>query len=629
MTVATIDLKLIKEDKSVDKRVLEVYTYLKIYMDQKARKDWLKRRKTAWDAIENDFGMEKEKKDMSNAGQEFLPINKCNKGVQGSAAIVTDQKPEIKFLPIGSTDLYVAELMKRAHDIVWTKNDGIDTVYDVVEEAKIGGIGFLGCYHDPSKGMFGRIMIHDEPADDIYWDKDSRMRDMSDTHIIKAKMRTKSYILENYDNIDKDTLYFEQDIKGDSGTSSGVTGKDNYTIVDDQTPETAGATWQEPENVWEIEAWMLKKDRKFFVVTDGQKEEFENKEVAKAAAKEGGGEYLSLSIEKRYQRIIVGKQLMEENINPYGEDSDGDPVLNIIPLPHWRTRTSYPMSPTNYAVPLNKEKIKRRAQFIYSASQNINSPIVQPAGKYKWNGTPGTPGTTVDLDNNASFQPYRLQPGSIDIGRFIELEQLADAGIDDQYDLHDVMRGKIPEGSGNIAGRTVIALQDLGGMMSKPFLRKLESALIKLGKIDMSLILRHWTREMWERLLEDDEKAPGGTKESLAGDDEDEAEIQEMVAAKFQDALERIKPRDPDQPPKDWKPITLIDLDVKVTAGSSMPTHRMAKEQIAIEKVQAGIYGAAEALEYADDPLKDKAIARLKKAQAFNFNQAGEQPPKQ
>jgi hypothetical protein len=280
------------------------------------------------------------------------------------------------------------------------------------------------------------------------------------------------------------------------------------------------------------------------------------------------------------------------------------------------------MSPTNYAVPLNKEKIKRRAQFIYAASQNVNAPIVEPAGKTNWKGPPGTPGSRVEVDNNAAFIPTRLQPGSIDIHKFVELEQLADADIDDQYDLHDVMRGKIPEGSGNIAGRTVIALQDLGGMMSKPFLRKLESALIKLGKIDMALILRHWPREMWERLLEDDEKPPDGTKEALAGDDEDPDEIQEMVAAKFQDALEKIRPLDPTQPPG----LSLIDLDVKVTAGSSMPTHRMAKEQVAIEKVAAGIYDAEAALEYADDPLKDKVIARLKKQQAINFNQAAEQP---
>jgi hypothetical protein len=619
VSVATIDLKRIKADKSVKKEVLEVYTYLKIYMEQKERQDWLKRRKKAWKAIENEMWDDKEKGEMAEAGQVPLVINKCNKGVQGSCAIVTDQKPEIKFYPVGSSDLYVAELLKRAHDVVWVKNSGNDVTYDVVEESKIGAIGFFEAHHDPSKGLYGRIVNGDEPPDDIYWDKDSRARDMSDTHIIKAKTRTKSYILENYDEITEKELYFEQDIKGDSGTSTGVTGKDNYKEQADQTPDTKGPIYQEPENIWEIEAWMLKKVKEHWVVITDEKTGAINpirmqfkrdpsREEAEAAASEQGGEYWPRLIEKRYQRIVVGKKLIAENINPLGEDIDGDPVMSLIPLPHQKTRTSYPMSPTNYAQPINKEKNKRRAQFIYAASQNVNAPIIQPAGKYSWSGNAGTPGSIVDVDGSASFLPQRLSSGTFDIHRFVELEQLADKDIDDQYDLHDVMRGKIPQGQANIAGRTVLALQDLGGMMSKPFLRKLEAALIKLGKVNMTLILRHWPREMWERLLEDNEKPPGESEEATI-DPAQDPNIQAVVAEKYLQALERIRPKDPTQPPG----ISLLDLDVRITAGSSMPTNRMAKEQIAIEKVGAGIYDAEAALEYADDPLKDKVVARLKK----------------
>ena len=261
---------------------------------------------------------------------------------------------------------------------------------------------------------------------------------------------------------------------------------------------------------------------------------------AQQAAEELGGKYWPRKMEKRYQRIIVGKKLIEETVNPYGEDADGDPVLNIIPLPHQRTRSSYPMSPTNYARDINREKNKRRAQFIYAASQNINSPIIEPAGKTNWKGNPGTPGSRVEVDSSAAFIPTRLTSGSIDIHRFVQLEELADRDIDDQYDLHDVMRGKIPPGQDNMAGRTVLALQDLGGMMSKPFLRKLESALVRLGKINMSLILRHWPRQMWERLLEEDEKPPAESKEAATF--EEDPEMQLAVAKKYLEALEKIRP---------------------------------------------------------------------------------------
>jgi hypothetical protein len=495
VTVATIDLAKIKADKSVEKEVIEAYTYLKIYMDQKERQEWLKRRESAWKAIENKMWSRKEEAEMAEAGQVPLVINKCNKGVQGSCAIVTDQRPEIKFYPVGASDLYVAELLKRAHDLVWVKNSGNDVTYDVVEESKIGGIGFFEAYHDPSKGLYGRIVMGDEPPDDIYWDKDSRARDLSDTHIIKAKMRTKSYILENYDDVKEKDLHFEQSIKGDSGVSSGLTGKDNYKEQSDQTPDSQGAIYQEPENIWEIEAWMLRKVKEHWLIRTNEqtgmpepvKMEFKkepSRKEAEAAAANEKGEYWPRHIEKRYQRIIVGKKLIEENVNPLGEDMDGDPIMSLIPLAHQKTRTSYPMSPTNYAQPINREKNKRRAQFIYAASQNINAPIVEPAGKTKWRGTPGTPGSRVEVDASASFTPTRLPSGAIDIHRFADLEDRADKDIDDQYDLHDVMRGKIPQGQSNIAGRTVLALQDLGGMMSKPFLRKLETAFVRLGKYD-------------------------------------------------------------------------------------------------------------------------------------------------
>jgi len=616
-----IDPKLL-DKANVAPEVAEVYIYLKIYMDQKARKDWIMRRDTAWDAIENKILTDKDLEELKKVGQEKLTINKCNKGVQGSCAIATDQKPEIKYFPVGSSDLYVAEMMKRASDLVWAKNEGNDVLYDVCEESKVGGIGFFGARHNPSKGIFGRIEIFEEPPDDIYWDADSRKRDLSDTNLIKAKLRTKSYIKENYEGITDEDLSFESGAKDETSTSSGVTKGDNYAEgPSDQTPDQQSAVYQEPENVWEIDAWMLKREREHWTVEITDTGEIETKQVtdpdeieeAKALPKNGRKQYWPRLMEKRYNRIIVGKKLISEKVNPNGVDNDGDPILNLISIPHQRTRSSYPMSPTNYAVPINREKIKRRLQFQFAASQNINAPIIQPAN-VKWSGNPGTPGTTAEVPTTAPFQPYRLQSGALDIARFIELEKLSDIDIDDQYDLPDVMKGKIPENQENMSGRLGLALQDTAGMMSKPFIRKEESALTRLGKIIMALILQNWPRQMWDRLLEDDEKAPEGSKEeSQLGDmdEEDQDEIKAIVVKKYWDALEKIRPADPTKPAG----IDIIDVDVRVTAGSSMPTNRMAKAAMAIEKVKVGIYDAEAALEYENDPLRDKIIPRMKKAQ--------------
>lgn len=567
-----------------DERVREVYRFIRKFQAQPPRQEWLDRYEEAWNAIENKMWTDAEKDESIDAGMVPLVIDKCNKGVQGSAAIVTDQKPEVKFHPIGSSDLYVAELMKRAHDFISEKNEGSDLLYYNVRAAKIGAIAFFIARFNRNKGPFGRIINEDEDPTDVYWDADSRKADLSDTPLIRAKLRTRDYIKENYDGITDEDMRYEIMSKDEESKSSGVEGEDNYAIEDSRDSIT-DRTAIKPKEVWEIEAWIpktVKEDRQI------------------------GDQTLSLKIEKIYHRIIVGKKLVEENINPLGEDADGDPIWQIIPLMHDRVRKAYPMSPTNYAVPLNKEKNKRRAQFIYMVSQNANSPIVEPSGKCKWTGNPGTPGSRLMVEGGATFSPYRMPGGTLDATRFIELERICDQEIDDQYDMQDVMRGKMPPGKSDMSGRLVLALQDMGGMMSKPFLRALESAIVKLAKVNIAMAIRYWPRHIWERLIEPDE-LDSWTPDKPGVEQEQEPNTDE-IRRKWLNALEMVRPADPNKEPN----ISVMDFDVKVMAGSSMPTNRIAKGQMAIEYVKAGIYDAEAALEYVDDPNKDKIIPRMK-----------------
>ena len=55
----------------------------------------------------------------------------------------------------------------------------------------------------------------------------------------------------------------------------------------------------------------------------------------------------------------------------------------------------------------------------------------------------------------------------------------------------------------------------------------------------------------------------------------------------------------------------MIDVDIKITAGSSLPTNRIAKEQIAMEKYKIGLYDRKAALEYSDDPKAEEVSSRM------------------
>lgn len=614
----TIDLKRMARD-DVDPKVLEVYRLLKRYKDSPKRNAWAKQRKKNWDAVaENKIWTEKELEAMRKQGQVPANYNHLNKGVQGSSAIVTDNKPEVKVLPIGSNDLYVAEILKRGIDHVWSKNDGNDVIYDGVEESKIGGLTVWEVVHNETKGgIFGRTEMEEVSPVDIFFDDKSRKKDLSDTPVIKAKLRTKKYIEDNYPELSEEDYEFSDGIDTDPQTSEGVTGEDNYT-KDSDPVSSDGKSDDEKCNIWEINAWLLRTERKtsVVVVEDGEPVRVAVPKGRKAedVAKEMGGRVLREAKEMRVQRIIVGKALIEENTDPYGRDSDGDPVVSIIALKHNRTRNAYPTCPTTFARGVNKAMNKRHAQQIHHASHNINSPIVRHRD-CTWKGEPGTPGSELIVDKNAAFQPYRLGSGAEAAQHFTVMIQQDAREIDDQYDLQDVLKGKLPDGQ-KVAWQSVYALQDGAGTMSKPFMRRLESAMVRIGKVILADILKHWPREKWESLLEPEEKVSlkqDGKELTKYQPEEGEGQEQiranqQKIALKWEEALERIRPKDYSADPA----ISMVDLDVKVVAGSSLPTNRMAKSQFAMEMAKAGVYDSEAVLEYIDDPHKDQIAARMK-----------------
>jgi len=624
-----------------DKKVIEVYRILRRFKNSSARAEWITRRDDCWKcAIDNEFFTEDEKKEMEKKKQPPLSVNKLNKGVQGSAAIVTSTNPEVKFNPVGSSDLYVAELLRRAHDWVWTKNEGNDTIYAAVEEKNIGGHAFIEARHDPSKGIFGRLIFDEADPTLYYWDKDSRKRDFSDTHIIKAQLRTKSYTKENYPELKDEDLSFGRELQDTEpgAKTDTVIGEDNYAVNPDVSDPDIDVDHEEQKDIWEIAAWLLKVEKEDWVIF--HEEGSIQPEAARINLEKGQkvadvvadleskkdvifAKHWPRMVEKRYLRIIVGKKLItqledgkevKERENPYGTDSDGDPVIPIIALTGQRTRNAYCTSPTFYAKDINKALCKREAQFLFAASQGLNAPIVR-TDDAKWKGEAGVAGSELIISKQTAIMPYRLSPENTDLSKLSFLIQEDKEFIDDQYDLHDVMRGKIPKGMETASGRLVLALQDMGGTMSKPALRALESALVRLSKVNIAIVLQNWPRYMWMRLLEEDEwetlrpdqegKEPLGEEEQPPVDEE-----KEKTRERWLEAMEKIRPSDPTAPPG----ISLIDLDVKLTAGSSMPTNRMAKYQVALEAFKANLYDRKAALEYSDDPKAKEISERMAKS---------------
>ena len=245
-------------------------------------------------------------------------------------------------------------------------------------------------------------------------------------------------------------------------------------------------------------------------------------------------------------------------------------------------------------------------QSIYVVSKNTDAPIVMADGS-TWE-KDEVHGDWIKTAKDAPFVPTRLLPGTTS-AELVNMEQRDKADIDNEYDMPEVFRGKIPEGQTNIAGRTVLALQESVGVMSQPFVLSVESSLERLGKATSSLMLKTWPKSMWLRLIEPDEIGSWQPEEEKEIDEQgNEVEPEaDAIQQRWLEAVARITGEDGNEP------MSMIDLDVKVIAGSTQPTNRMAKAGVAMEFVKAGIYDVQAALEYTDDPLKDEVVERLER----------------
>lgn len=654
----TLDLDKIKKSDA-PKEVMEVYRRLKRDMiDDADRKIWETQRKANWaaayplDLEKEGIWSEDDKKKMTERGQIPVSINDLAKGIQGSSAVVTSKNPGLNFTPIGDNDLYVAELLKRGWDFTLNRNGGPITFFDWVKESKTGGLGVIEAKHDPSKGIYGKIVIEEVDPTFYYFDKRSRRRDHADVSFGKAHQVTKKYALETYEGLAEDDLIFTEIQKDEEGDKPDTkTGQDNYAIPGDQRAKDKDQDDDEVENIWEIEDWELKREKEKWVMIPSREKpgEFDREiyktvdEIKKAGwtISEDGktatkirapspainqGEMspmammtgspmqpMSLAsapieaiiwpriVEKRIQRVIVGKKVIVEEENPLGVDSDGEPILPMATLPHDKTLKGFPTCPTSRAIEISKSRNKRRMQSIYVISKNLDAPLHRQEGT-KWVKNPNGEDELMS-SKDVQVAPTRILPGTTS-AEIMNMEQRDEMALNDEYDLSDVVKGKIPPGQSNIAGRTVLALQDMVGVMSQPFTLAVESGLERLGKTVTSLMLKTWPRTIWERLLEPDEWGtwqPDGEQKM----DESGQPIPpqpDEIKQKWTDALDKLTGENA---------MSVMDFDIKVIAGSTQPTNRMAKQGVAMEMVKAQIYDAEAALDYIDDPKKDAIVKRM------------------
>ncbi len=573
---------------SADKLVKDVYGYLEESFNARERQKFLDRHKKCWDFYENDQWTEEERALLKKGKMPDLVINRTTPSVETKAALVTDSKPLITFTPVGAGDDALGQLYKRGTDKTWDDNRGNDTLYDATIETEVGGLSWLTARLNKNVGLFGKVEIADLDPLSVHIDPlVKRCAVMDGRFILVATEITmeearKSYDLDDADLVNPATITPGSDTGGPHSVSSP---RDDYGSEAGMENSDADGRERRPL-VWEIEAWIFDLvQRKYLLSENGARMPVEPKDEKRL--KEAGleGQIITRRSKQVEHAIIVGQKVVERQVNPNGVDSNEEPIMGVIPYPGRKVRGPYPYSDVYYLIDPQREKNKRRAQLSHYMSANSNASIMSPKGAVTRQDldTLGQVGVNTEYDSKIG-KPERLPPGTIGLEVFVAMDQRADKDMDEIMGIPEAVRGI---GQSGDSGKKTRALQEFGTLNSKPTIRSLENAMEQLGKLVCALLVQYMPVDFWERLV----------------DREKEPYLMEAVA--------KIARKDP----------SLVNFDVKVGAGSSLPSNREAKLEQSAELIKVSPPELKRVMfrhmvRYVDEPGLEEEIEKAEQADA-------------
>jgi hypothetical protein len=314
---------------------------------------------------------------------------------------------------------------------------------------------------------------------------------------------------------------------------------------------------RESNTCWVIEAWLYEYAKKQFAVDTetGQANPLPEKVNAKAvnALAEASGNPLKV-IEKTIRRVqrslIVGVKIVEQpEYNPYGVSSNLEPLIGPVPIMGNKQRGAYPVGDGWFLIDPQRELNKRRGQAIHVVSAQSNAQPMYEEGSLTNPEDIGKLGVSLGV-KKGSLYPQRLSPGTIGQEVLAAMMQFTEQDMQDIAALPEAIQGKASSGD---SGKKVLALQEAGMMGAKPIIRSLETAIERIGRLLIQLQLMYAPREWWIRLI-------------------DPKEDEELVRG-----LQVVLTRD----------TSVMQFDVRVGAGSSLPSNRIAKMEVLAELSKA------------------------------------------
>lgn len=609
------------QNKEQDDLLKKVYQRFNRAKDAQCRKDFLTDCQTAKRNFKGHPFTEEQEKEMKDAGIPPVKVARGTTNALKLSSILTAKRPELKAVPIGKGDIGVATLCQRAFRKIWDENTG-----NMKNNTLVLGAVREGEHHFNVKSEhYGlrddvKILLSVLEGGEIVFDPDmSPGNPESWGYKIKYRAISPEQAKDLY-KLGPDDLYYIAEAQPDKDS-----GSDHDSEPGGKYEDGSKGKEETKRTVWELEYYEKRKYQEKYWLDPGDSEqmpqlyprsddgaELENAKKnlkIKYTIQDVDG---STKIDPRYEEhvnsikaitvtktdlryvLICGKKFIDDKINPYQEDSRKDPIDPIITLKNINIGEVYARGNMFFASGPLQEISKRRGQSIACVAATLGSPImvndndVTLLSNETWKKDISKPKAILHYKSqDGTNKPEALYQTIPDLSRVFQLEDRAQNDLNDVFNLAaDVMRGE--QGKGRMSGRLAGMLKEFGMEGNSYLLAALEEVFRKLGVCFLAIALNEWPFRYWESLLEK----------------EDYNEKGELKPA-YQEALKKIASKN----------ITIMDLDVGIRSGSSLPSSRAERLDMAIELATTAvpptaIYDAEAVLEYIDDPQAADVLER-------------------
>ena len=587
----------LESDKPEDKEKLvrEVYEDFREAREHRNRAEFNKSVKESDKAFLGEVFTDEQEQKLTKEG---IPICKTNKGAVNSlryASILTASRPEINCQPIGGSDVGVSTLLKRDFRKVWRNNHGNSVAFQCVLGSTKEGLSWCEVYPQRYNGLENRTCLEAVSCDMVWIDPNTTKTDLSDAGFkIKAKRITEDNAKSIY-HLKDDDLYYTPKTQDDAAERGSLTHDSAPGGRYEDSPEGKGN--DEKSTDWSREIWdvsyyrpLLRMETLYVVQNpmDGSIQTLDEK----PKPMEGMPEIPSEEVEVTYEDLlfihVVGKKMVEWKKNRLGRDHTGKPIDSLIPLSNIPVKKAYPRGNLFFALPALQELSKRRGQSIAIVAHTSGSPLFAAQGTLNIAEAEkklAKPRSIIEVQGGLENVPRAAFATPPDISRIFELESRAQHDADEAWQLNPALKGEAE--SSKMSGRLALLLKESGLEGSSYFMVALEEFFRRIATAITAIELQFQLPTYWDRILEEEDFQK--QQDPQTG----EEVVTQQPLPYIMEALTKLK----------GKQVDIMNWDVEVQSGSSLPSSRFAQLEFFMELSKNPVHP--------DSPMDVEAILDL------------------